>query len=577
LLRLFEDARGDIWWSASGARGELGRWNRRTEELVTYPDVHGRVREDWPSAFGEDASGNLWLGFSMGGLVRYDGSRFEIVSGDGVPDGGITAIHRDRSDRLWIGSSSDGVTRVDDPGARHPRFARYTTKEGLSTANVRCITSDALGRIYVGTARGVNRIDPRSGLVRRYTTDDGLANGFVTAALHDSRGRIWFGTMDGLSRLVTVDERPAEPPATWIDGWRINGAAQPVSHLGQATVSGIVLEPDQNQVEIDFYAVSFREAGALRYQYRLAGADRDWSRPGDERVVHYSRLGPGRYEFQVRAVTVEGIPGTRPATMQFVILPPVSQRWWFRSSVLAAVMLVVFAAHRHRVARLLALERVRMRIAADLHDDIGGSLSRISIQSEVACRETVGLGEQSRRRFMEIADSARGLVDALGDVVWSVDPRRDDLASVCRRIREYADDLFPESGVRWRYAASGDLESVKLDPETRRNLFLLLKEAVTNVARHAGAGSVSLNIELTGRELRAELHDDGCGFEPDTPGTPEQSDRHHGLDSMRARAGRLGARLTVESSPGIGTTVRVQLPIAPAWGRMNMLLSRRLR
>ena len=569
FMRLFEDVRGDIWWSASGgATGELGRWDRRTQTFMTYPDVHGRMREDWPSAFGEDASGNLWVGFSLGGLVRYDGSRFERLTGDGVPKGAITSIHRDRFGRLWIGSSSDGVTRVDDPDASGPRFVRYTTREGLSTGNVRCITSDALGRIYVGTARGVDRIDPRSGIVRRYTTDDGLANGFVTAALHDSRGRLWFGTMDGLSRLVTADERPAAPPTTWIDGWRVNGVAQPVSHLGQTSVPGIVLEPNQNHVEIDFYAVSFRETGALRYEYRLDGADRGWSRPGEERVVHYSRLSPGRYQFQVRAVTGEGLGGTVPASMEFVVLPPVSQRLWFRSSSLAVVLLIVLAAHRYRVTRLLALGRVRMRIADDLHDDIGGSLSRISIQSEVACRETLGLGEQPRRRFMEIADSARGLVDALGDVVWSVDPRQDDLASVCRRLREYADDLFPESGVRWRFAASGNLEFVKLDPETRRNLFLLLKEAVTNVAQHAKARSVSLSIELTSRELRAELKDDGCGFDQRAPEHGDQSDCH-GLSSMRARADRLGARLTVESSPGIGTTVCVNLPIARPWGRMN--------
>ena len=250
------------------------------QAFVRYPEVHGRVRGDWPTAFGEDASGKLWIGFNLGGLVRYDGSRFELLSGDGVPDGAITSIHRDRTGRLWIGSSSDGLTRVDDPVAERPRFARYTTREGLSTGNVRCITSDALGRIYVGTSRGVDRIDPRSGLVRRYTTEDGLANGFVTTALHDSSGRLWFGTMDGLSRLVTGPERPVVAPTTWIEGWRVNGVPQPVSHLGQASISGIVLQPNQTEVEIEFYAVEFREASALRYQYRLEGAGGEWSRPG---------------------------------------------------------------------------------------------------------------------------------------------------------------------------------------------------------------------------------------------------------------------------------------------------------
>ena len=576
FLILYEDVRGDIWWSAYGANGELGRWDRETQVFVRYPDVHGRALDSWPSAFGEDASGNLWIGFHLGGLVRYDGSRFERLSSDGVPDGGITAIHRDRTGRLWIGSNSDGLIRVDDPDAERPRFARYATNEGLSTRNVRCITSDALGRIYVGTARGIDRLDPASGSVRRYTTDDGLANGFVTAALHDSRGRLWFGTMDGLSRLVTGPEQPVVAPTTWIEGWRVNGARQHISLLGLASISDIVLEPHQTEVEIEFYAVEFREASSLRYQYRLGGAGGDWSRPAAERVVHYSRLAPGRYEFQVRAVTADGVPGSTPASLSFVILPPMWERWWFRVSVLAGLMLIVLVVHRYRVARLLAVERVRMRIAADLHDDIGGSLSRISIQSEVACREAAALGEQPRRRLVEVADSARGLVDALGDIVWSVDPRRDDLVSVCRRIREYADDVFSDSGVRWAYAASGKLESVQLDPQTRRNLFLLLKEAVTNVARHARARSVSLKIELTNHKLRVELQDDGRGFDTTALEPGDLSD-HHGIASMRARAEQLGATLTIESSPASGTMLRMQLPILRRRGRMNMLFSRRLR
>ena len=239
-------------------------------------------------------------------------------------------------------------------------------------------------------------------------------------------------------------------------------------------------------------------------------------------------------------------------------------------------ILILFAAHRSRVAHLLALERVRMRIAADLHDDIGGSLSRISIQSEVAYREIAGLGEQPARRLTEIAGSARGLVDALGDVVWSVDPRRDDLASVCRRIREYAADLLGGTGVRFTYAAPSGLEKVKLEPQARRQLFLLFKEAVTNVGRHACARSVSLDMQLTNRELRAELRDDGRGFDTMAIETCALSDRH-GIASMRARAERLGGRLIVESSAGAGTTLTLRMPLPGKWERMTMRLSRRMR
>jgi signal transduction histidine kinase len=364
-------------------------------------------------------------------------------------------------------------------------------------------------------------------------------------------------------------------PTVLIGSLRVAGESYLGFDLGQGNVPSFELEPTQNQLQIEFFALGAGQGDELRYQYQLEGADTQWNAPTDQRNVNYASLSPGRYRFVVRAVAADGALSRMPATVEFTILRPIWQRWWFRSGIVLCMAVVVFAAHRYRVARLLALERVRMRIAADLHDDIGGSLSRISIQSEVACREAAELGEQPVGRLVDIAENARGLVDALGDIVWSVDPRRDDLASVLRRIREYADDLLLGSGVRWTYTASPDLEYVRLDPQARRNLFLLLKEAVTNVARHAHARSVSLSIGVANGELQAVLQDDGRGFDPAALERGDQSDRH-GIASMRARAERLGGRLTIESSAGIGTTLSMQMSLR-AWGRMIMLLSRRLR
>ena len=168
FLQMFEDARGDLWWSATGDYGGLGRWDRRAGRMMRYPEVHGG---DVPTAFGEDSSSTLWVGFSY---RRSCPLRRVSLSPQmaNIPGGAITAIHRDKAGRLWVGSSRDGLTRVEDPGAERPRFVRYGRSDGLSTNNVRCITSDASGRIYVGTVRGVDRIDPRSGLIRRYTTDE---------------------------------------------------------------------------------------------------------------------------------------------------------------------------------------------------------------------------------------------------------------------------------------------------------------------------------------------------------------------------------------------------------------------
>jgi signal transduction histidine kinase len=145
---------------------------------------------------------------------------------------------------------------------------------------------------------------------------------------------------------------------------------------------------------------------------------------------------------------------------------------------------------------------------------------------------------------------------------------------VCRRVREYADDVLAANGVRWTYSAPANLAHVRLDPKARRHLFLLLKEGVTNIARHASARTASLEIALEAGELHATLRDDGCGF---ALNATEDGSEHHGILSMRARAERLGARLTIESLPGNGSTLVVRLPMFGFWKRMFMRLSARLR
>lgn len=577
VFRLFEDSRGDIWIGRRTPTSiVVTRWDRATGAFNRYSDADGLPAFNRISSFAEDSAGNVWIGFWNGGLARYHDGRFVVFTeADGAPTRAIAELHVDAAGRLWIGSSQPGLTLVDTPAAERPRFIRYPSAQSSFGDAVGCITDDALGRLYLCIPSGrVARLDPATGRVRHYSTADGLPGPDLNAAFRDRDGGLWFGSYNGLFRLVPGPDRPPSTPVALIASLRVAGESYLTSDLGESTIPRFELQPNRNQLHFDFFGIGGSPGNRVRYQYRLEGADKDWNAPTDQREVNYASLSPGRYRFVVRAVGGDGALSQRPATAEFTILRPVWQRWWFQSSAALGLVIVIFAAHKHRVARLLALERVRMRIAADLHDDIGGSLSRISIQSEVARREATASGESPVRRLEEIAESARGLVDALADVVWSVDPRRDDLASLIRRVREYADDVLPGSGVRWTYTASPHLDQVKLDPQARRHLFLLLKEAITNVVRHACARSASLAIDLAPHELRVELRDDGRGFTPDAPSCAVDSDRH-GISSMRARAARLGASISIESSPAAGTCVSLRMPLRG--GRMTMLLPRWLR
>ena len=264
----------------------------------------------------------------------------------------------------------------------------------------------------------------------------------------------------------------------------------------------------------------------------------------------------------MRAVTADGTFSQSPATVTFRILPPIWQRWWFLTVGVLVVVASTYTLYRYRVRQLIELERVRTRIATDLHDDIGASLSRMAILSEVVKRQDEVKSGTSRRMLTEIADSARGLVDAMSDIVWSIDPQRDDLRSVSARIRQFASDVLEARGIKWELKLPPELETVKLNAEQRRQLLLIFKEALNNVVRHAECVNVTLSLALEGRALAGEVRDDGRGFQLE--GTDQFSGNGrggNGLKNMRARVAQLGGEISIASLPGQGTCLTFKVPL----------------
>ncbi|MET0645303.1 MAG: two-component regulator propeller domain-containing protein [Pyrinomonadaceae bacterium] len=571
FYRMFEDSRGRIWVSTrtgDPARMGLSLWRRETGDFQHFGDAEGFPAGRAPSAFSEDRAGNIWVGFYHGGAARYSNGRFTLwTESDGLPAGYVVDMRLDRSGRLWLATVGGGLIRVDDPAAERPTFVRYTTAEGLSSNNVRAITEDEEGRIYAGTVRGVDRLSPDTGRVKHYTTADGLADEFVTVAFRDRGGALWFGTQNGLSRLAPEPDPPAPDPPILIGHLRVAGVKLPVSELGQESVGRLELDYTQANLQIGFFSLSFAPAERMRYQHKLEGADADWSGPAAERTVSYANLAPGSYRFLVRAVNADGVASRAPAAVSFRISPPVWARWWFAAGALVIFGAVVYAFARAVYRRKLELERIRTRIASDLHDDIGASLTRIAMLSEVAQRQDADRASGVAHRLAQIAEDARAVIDSMSDIVWAIDPRRDDFASVVERVRSFASDTLGAAGVRWQMHVAPQLEHQHLSPEQRRALYMIFKEAVSNVARHADCRRASCRITFEHHALVAVFEDDGRGL----PAEAQSNGRGgRGLENMRARAEGLGGRLEVESEPGAGTRLRLVLPLRRA--DMNMLL-----
>jgi signal transduction histidine kinase len=326
-------------------------------------------------------------------------------------------------------------------------------------------------------------------------------------------------------------------------------------------VSGFETESGKSTLQVDFVGVGFAAGEILRYQYTMEGLDAGWSPATDQRTVHYARLPPGTFRFRVRAVRANGLASETPATVGITVNPPLWRRTWFLGLAAVAAVLTAYAAHRLRVSRVLELERVRTRIATDLHDDIGSSLSRMAILSEVVRRDIGDSHPEAGRTVAKIADAAREMVDATGDIVWSIDPRQDDVDHLVVRVREFAAGVFDAKGISWTLDVGPEIAARKLTPEQRRQLFLIFKEAMHNVVRHSACARVAMRFAIESHRLVAEIRDDGCGFAPEAG--PATSGRRggHGLGSMRARAIKLGGRLEVQTSAGRGTQLKLSAPL----------------
>src|SRR5262249_21383145 len=205
---------------------------------------------------------------------------------------------------------------------------------------------------------------------------------------------------------------------------------------------------------------------------------------------------PGSYRFVVEAIGSNGIASSQPAAFRFEIAPPYWRRWWFVLLSVAIATSIVYAAHRYQLERALELERVRTRIATDLHDDIGSSLSQIALLSEVARRRVNGGGATVSEPLERIAEVSRGLVDSITEIVWAIHPHRDKSSDLIQRMRRFAADVFTGSNIEYRVETSGTGKDIRLGADARRHIYLLFKEAINNIVRHSGCVHASIRLEL---------------------------------------------------------------------------------
>ncbi|MFZ6010649.1 MAG: two-component regulator propeller domain-containing protein [Bacteroidota bacterium] len=417
--------------------------------------------------------------------------------------------------------------------------------------------ADRFGNLWLAEERTLFKVDLHKKLIQPLTPSDGiLAKKGLSDIFLGNDGRIFVTSAQGFNWFQPreIKNDTVGVPVVFTDFEVFN---RPVS-IGEADTAGddvlflpkhisrlerLDLDHHHNFFSFHFAALVFHQRDKIQYAYKMEGFDKDWVFTGNRRFASYTNLDPGEYVFKVKAASADGFWNETPASIVIVIHPPLWKTWWFMTLVVVVISSLVYVAHLYRVQQSLKLERLRTKIASDLHDEVGSSLTRISLYSELLQNDTE---EKERRNYLKgISNLSREIVSTMSDIVWSIDNRYDTFGSLVLRMKDFATEVLQPKNIEMNFITNGIDEAKMLDPVLKQNLYLIFKESINNIVRHAQATEVKIRLANEGHQFKMIIRDNGKGFPPD------ESSRGNGLVNMRRRAKAIQASFNVTNHQGI--------------------------
>ncbi len=629
-----EDKNGDIWIGTFG--GGLNKFNRQNQTFTRFrkdSSGAGHLSQNFVTSIYEDRRGDLWIG-TLGGLNKFDRSRNGFIrylsdtkNPKALNHNGITCMFEDHASRFWIGTYGGGLNLMNRDS---DEFIHYkndrSNPNSLSDDIVNCLYEDKNGLLWIGTNSGLDRFDPATEQFSHYWEKDGLPNNVVLGILGDDGGNLWISTFNGLSKFddglpagkkfLNFDSRKDGLQANEFNtgafhrnkrGELFFGGPNGLNRFYPQDLKAKLLKPaivitalnkfnkplaletsiaattelkfshDDIFFSFDFAVLDFTLPERNEYAYRMEGFNSDWIYCGNQHQATFTNLDAGAYVFKVKGANSDGVWNEEGASLRITIAPPYWETWWFRFLVAMAFIGVLASIYQYRVSHLLAVERLRVRIASDLHDDIGATLTRISLHSELI--QNGADPKEVKSSLQKIGAMSRDLVTTMSDIVWSIDARNDTVGDLIDRMRDFASSVLSVKPVNVSFEVSGLDEHKRLPVPLRQNIYLIFKEAINNIAKHAKATKAEIYLKNSEGRFLMMIRDDGAGFvenELDPASAPlhqkakadsaphlefTEAERGrgkltgHGLRNMKMRAERIGGNLEFKMDNGVSITL----------------------
>jgi len=551
VIKYFEDSEG-IAWVCFYKKG-LCKFNPQTGRFYDY--VKGvKNSEGYVSYFNiwdimEDKEHNLWLADDALGLWKYDRKKrkLERMFINELHDGHIATIAQDNTNTIWV-TTRNGLGKI-----KNDTFQLLTQADGLPTNTFFGARTDSQDRLWILSNQGTILYDEKKKTIKVFKEEDGLekiaVDGAVLYRLKDGRmvigGNHYVTEFDPGKVAFNPDK-----PAIYITDFKLFG--KPYAWAETKKGKTITLSYDMNQFSFDFAVLNYSNPEENKFYYQLTGLDKDWN-TSTQGFANYTNLDDGRYVFRVKGSNSDGAMNESGDTITIIIRPPFWRTWWFIGLCIAAALLLIYLLFRYRLRQALKLERIRMRISTDLHDDIGSTLSSISILSNMALQE--GIHSSARDMISEIKDNSFKLMERMDDIVWSINPENDTLNGLLLRVKQFSSKLFEVKGIDYEFDIPPTISGARLSMEYNQHIYLILKEAINNMVKYACCSKAIIHISFASPHLTITISDNGKGFRASSsfPG--------NGIKSMKNRAQLMNAKLVIDATEDKGTVISLHLKI----------------
>ena len=524
-----------------------------TPEVTVYkndPSIINSISDNRVYNIFKDSNGELWIGTYGGGLNKMnteEGSFINYKNNQKKPntlsDDKVLVSYEDSKKTMWIGTSGGGLNKFN---RETKKFTSYSQKHGLMSSVVYGILEDNSNNLWLSTNNGIFKFDLINERFTRFNIEDGLQNlEFNGGSYFKGKDeQMYFGGITGLNYFYP-------------DSIRTNLFIPPVVitsiNVLDTKIRGdpfeIILSHNQNFISFEFAALDYTNPEENQYAFMLEGLDDSWKYvDAKRRIANYINLPAGEYTFRVTGTNSSGLWNKSGTAVKLIITPPFWQTWWFITLLVLLIGTLLYYLSTIRIKQQLAIEKIKTKLAADLHDNVGSSLTEISILSEVAVHRLDSNSDS--RELKSISEIARHLVDTMSDIVFVVNPERDSLFDLTIKLKDSYNEFLNSVGISFKVKNIDKTNDIKLPMDYKQNLLLIFKEGINNAIKHSKCNKIVLEANIKGDVIEMILRDDGIGFDESSTALG------NGIRNMESRAKKIDGIMNWKSSQSNGTVIR---------------------